>query len=389
MKETTINLELGVGKAECFNEIYFDMFKEITSNGTLQESRNGNTIEVLDFKTIVTNPRKRCVGGYGRDINVFFLLAEALWIWSGRNDVKFLDIFNSQLKQYSDDGVVYHAPYGFRMRKFDVRSSESEISTGFDQLSTVIRMLDNDHSDRRAVIQIWNARLDLGVASKDIPCNDMWMLKIRDGKLHTTIQNRSNDLNLGLTTNIFQFSFLSEIIANMLGVELGNQTHNSQSLHVYSNTILTEKLKSNTMFAPPAFPKNLYDSVSESLMDFDFSQSQSIEQKQQRIDFFISSMITLLIKKFDGTYDTEDAKFIEEQLLPFSKYLYFVFKLLELYVLYKSKHISKFTAIAGLLNKEYFQENDITILARNFFVSKLSEEEKTTLGFRYTDMGKY
>ena len=69
---------------------------------------------------------------------------------------------------------------------------------------------------------------------KDIPCNDIVMLKIREGKLITTIGNRSNDLHLGLPTNIFQFSFLTELIAGALGVELGTQTHNSQSLHVYS-----------------------------------------------------------------------------------------------------------------------------------------------------------
>ena len=39
------------------------------------ESRAGNVKEILDWKTVIRNPYKRCVGGYERDINIFFLLA--------------------------------------------------------------------------------------------------------------------------------------------------------------------------------------------------------------------------------------------------------------------------------------------------------------------------
>ena len=70
-------------------------------------------------------------------------------------------------------------------------------------------------------MSIWNTDFDLGTQTKDIPCNDLVMLKIRNGKMVTTIQNRSNDLHLGLPTNVFQFSFLTEMMAGCLGIELG------------------------------------------------------------------------------------------------------------------------------------------------------------------------
>ncbi len=103
-----------------FNDGYFNLHQFLLTEGDMVGSRNGSTRELLNFKTVIKNPVKRCVGGYNRNINIFFLLAEAIWIWAGRRDVAFLDTFNSQLKNYSDDGINYHAPYGWRMRNFGI-----------------------------------------------------------------------------------------------------------------------------------------------------------------------------------------------------------------------------------------------------------------------------
>jgi thymidylate synthase len=225
--------------AESFSDFYAELNNYIINQGDYVESRNGDTREILDFKTTLTNPYKRLVGVAKRDVNVFFLMAEAMWIFSGRCDVEFLKPFNSKLSDYSDDGVVYHAPYGWRMRHQGLQSfipndsNKHNFSYGTDQIQKNIKILSKDPDSRRVVIEIWNPELDLDKQTKDLPCNDMVFLKIRKGKLVTTIANRSNDLHWGLTTNIFQFSFLSEMISLCLGVELGRQTHNSQSLHIY------------------------------------------------------------------------------------------------------------------------------------------------------------
>ena len=108
--------DYGVAKVETFGMLYPVINDYILTNKQKEESRAGDVKEILDVKTIITNPYQRCVGGYGRDINVFFLLAEAMWIAVGRKDVEFLEIFNSRMKDFSDDGKTFHAPYGFRLR---------------------------------------------------------------------------------------------------------------------------------------------------------------------------------------------------------------------------------------------------------------------------------
>ena len=74
----------------------------------------------------------------------------------------------------------------------------------------------------------------MGIKSKDIPCNDLIFLKIRENKLNITVCCRSNDMIWGAYgANAVQFSMLQEYIASMIGVGIGTYTQISDSFHVY------------------------------------------------------------------------------------------------------------------------------------------------------------
>jgi hypothetical protein len=60
--------------------------------------------------------------------------------------------------------------------------------------------------------------------------------KLRDGCLHLTVFNRSNDLLFGhSTTNMIQFSMIQEVLSSWLGVEMGTLAFWSDSLHLYES----------------------------------------------------------------------------------------------------------------------------------------------------------
>jgi thymidylate synthase len=67
----------------------------------------------------------------------------------------------------------------------------------------------------------------------DVPCNMLALLNIRDGRLDWTQIIRSNDLVLGVPHNFVQFTFLQEVLAGWLAVEIGEYHQFSNSLHVY------------------------------------------------------------------------------------------------------------------------------------------------------------
>jgi hypothetical protein len=93
------------------------------------------------------------------------------------------------------------------------------------------------------VLQIWDSIYDLNYDSKDIPCNDLIMLKIRDGRLNMTVCNRSNDIIWGAYgANAVQFSIIQEYIAAKLGVLMGTYTQVSDSYHAYPDNPQYAKL---------------------------------------------------------------------------------------------------------------------------------------------------
>lgn len=359
-----------------------------------RNSRGGNVRELLDVKTVITNPYRRCVGGYGRNINVFFLLAEAMWIAAGRKDVEFLTIFNSRMADFSDNGETFHAPYGWRLRHWGIASESESADPGLDQVAEAIRLLSADPDTRQVVMSIWNPKFDLGVKTKDLPCNDMVMLKIRDGKLVTTIQNRSNDLHWGLPTNIFQFSFLTEIMSLCLGIELGVQTHNSQSLHVYEWNDITEKmfdLFTNAEYPVDSAQTGLYNEAISYMMDFNFESEVPVNRLRE-ITVFLEEIITRLLNRNANGGDPEDEAGFQRYVHEKSIYFSTVYQLLKEYIFYKRNRGGCLPEDRDQLLKSsisiidympsYYQVDarwDYLMLARNFFAARLSNADPNTI----------
>lgn len=372
-----VNEELNCCKTDVFSYDYYQINSYFWEKAKIQKSRYGDTKEMLDFKLQLTKPGKRCTGGFGRDINIFFLLAEALWIWAGRDDVRFLSCFNSRISEFSDDGVVFHAPYGHRLRHYDYEHS----ATPIDQINEAVKMFAQDKDDRRVVLSIWNPKLDLSVKSKDIPCNDLVMLKIRDGELHTTIQNRSNDLHWGLPTNVFQFSFLSEMICLCLGIEQGGQVHNSQSLHFYLNNPIAGQLYKNFNEMNSSF---LYDFCDYEPIQVNFAYKEPIFRLDE-LDIMLSGMVKELTNAIYGFGLKQE--FLKE-LKAFSPYFYVVFVLLYEYILYKQRTSSIDSRRESIRRLDEFfvgkfacmKNMDIVVLAYNFFFKRIGEVREDFIG---------
>lgn len=206
----------------------------LKANGKEISPRGQRTIEYpRPVCTVYDRPWERVLFEPLRDANPFFHFFEAMWILAGRNDVSFPCIFNRSLAKYSDDGITFHGAYGHRLR-----------SCGKDQLKEVINKLQKDPDTRQAVAQIWDYKKDLNVKSNDIPCNDMIMFKIRNGKLNMTVCNRSNDIIWGCYgANAVQFSYIQEYVASMVGCRLGQYLQVSDSFHAYLDNPLWEKLQ--------------------------------------------------------------------------------------------------------------------------------------------------
>lgn len=213
-------------------------------------SRGMQTLEVPGpVFTTYQNPCERVLMDPVRDANPFFHFFESLWILAGANTVQMPRFFLNRITDYSDNQNTFHGAYGHRLRN----------AHGVDQLLRVVQLLRQKPDTRQAVLSIWKPEYDLGADSKDIPCNDMLMFKVRDERLHLTVCNRSNDIIWGAYgANAVQFSILLEWVAAASGLPVGTYTQMSDSLHVYTDLPLW-KAYARGEWRPQGHVTNPYD----------------------------------------------------------------------------------------------------------------------------------
>ncbi|HKI44420.1 MAG TPA: thymidylate synthase [Balneolales bacterium] len=222
----------------CFEGISADLvwqkaIKELIDSPDYNHSgRNSKTKEILPAILRISDPRQRWILSRTPPYNPAYGLVEFIWIITGNNASQILNFWNPGLPNFAGSGDTYHGAYGFRLRH----------EFGIDQIKRAYQALLTTPESRQVVLQIWKPEIDLPdingkPVSKDIPCNLMSLLKIREGYLHWSQIMRSNDILRGLPYNIIQFTMLQEIMAGWLGVKLGDYIHLSDSLHVYEKDI--------------------------------------------------------------------------------------------------------------------------------------------------------
>ena len=204
------------------NAAYLRLLKLATQNDWPVEQSRVGPCRDLGTVTVELDGGERTILLAGRGWNPAFALVEAAWVITGRNDVRTLAEIIGNFGHYSDDGHTLQGAYGNRLLHF----------FGCNQIDAAIEELTKHPSSRRVVLSLF-APSDLGLESKDIPCNTQVTLRRVCERLEMTVFNRSNDLWLGVPYNWFVFRILQHMVADRLGIPCGIQRHVSTCLHLY------------------------------------------------------------------------------------------------------------------------------------------------------------
>ncbi len=235
---------------------------QIQRCGVKRDTRNGPVLRFPGPCTIVyQKPLERVMFWPERDANPFFHLLESLWMLAGRNDVKYPASIVPRMASFSDDGETFNGAYGYRWKgHFKQDPQDSMASLPIDQIETIVQALVINPDCRRQVLSMWDCEHDLGLQSKDLPCNLNACFEVQDGHLNMMVCNRSNDLVWGaLGANVVHFSILQEYMAVLGGFQIGTYTQVSFNMHLYLDTHaeLMETLGSYARYPGSALPIRL------------------------------------------------------------------------------------------------------------------------------------
>ncbi|MEU9480459.1 thymidylate synthase [Streptomyces sp. NPDC048191] len=210
-----------------FHHAYRAVLQSVFEEPEYRSSPRGfPSVEQVGVRYRLLDPTQRVPLAQARRLNIIFNFAEALWYLSGRDDLDFIAYYAPGMRKYSADGVrLAGTAYG---RALFGRHGGSP-----SQWQRVVEELRGDRDSKRAVLQIFRSEELLTPGNPDVSCTLGLQFLLREGALHAVGMMRANDAYRGMSSDVFSFTFLQEMLARELAVQLGEYTHFVGSLHVY------------------------------------------------------------------------------------------------------------------------------------------------------------
>lgn len=214
---------------DTFEQAYLTQLRAVRDDPQFSNAPRGfRSREVLGASYRLDNPRERIIRVPSRRTNIVFNFAEALWYLSGSGSLDLMRFYAPSMSKYSADGrTLRGTAYGPRIFNFG--------GAGFNQWESVVRTLRADPDSKRAFIQIFAPEELLTADNIDVACTIGLQCLIREGALHAVTFMRANDAYRGAVSDVFSFTFLQELLAHQLGLELGSYTHVVGSYHLYQS----------------------------------------------------------------------------------------------------------------------------------------------------------
>lgn len=184
------------------------------------------------------------------DTNSINLENKGVLIWKQNSSSKNLKSLGFLNRKVGDCGPIY----GFNFRHYgaEYKDCDSDYKNcGYDQVNEVLRLLKEDPTSRRIIINLWNP---LSLNDVVLPaCHVIYQFKVIGKKLSCSLYQRSGDMGLGIPFNIASASLLTIIFAKLSGLEPYELIHTIGDSHIYLDheTLLAQQ----TSLKPFSFPK--------------------------------------------------------------------------------------------------------------------------------------
>lgn len=241
---------------------YLDLLRDVLDNGTDRPDRTGTgTRSVFGRQT-------RFDLGQGfpllttKKLHVKSIVYELLWFLRGETNVRWLQergvrIWNEWADENGDLGPVYGSQW---------RSWPDGRGGTIDQIANVVNSIKTKPDSRRHIVTAWNPAEVDDMALP--PCHCLFQFYVADGKLSCQLYQRSADLFLGVPFNIASYALLTQMMAQVTGLEPGEFVHSFGDLHLYHNHF--EQVGLQLSREPRPLPKLTINPAKRDIFDFAF-----------------------------------------------------------------------------------------------------------------------
>ena len=176
-----------------------------------------NTKALFNVGFTIVNPMDNWIKCSQRKWKYNYAESEWQWYLTGLPNVKMLGEIYGKVpdiweRMANEEGYV-NSNYGYQWQRNN-------------QLDNVIAMLKANPKTRQATVSIYDGKeIDNGTYQYDTPCTYAIQFTILDNKLNMCVTMRSNDLWYGFCNDQYCFSKLQLMVADKLGIRLGEYYH--------------------------------------------------------------------------------------------------------------------------------------------------------------------
>jgi len=190
------------------------------------------------------------------------IIHELLWFLRGDTNVRYLNDHNVTIwDEWADAAGDLGPVYGAQWRSWPTPGGGQ-----VDQIQQVIDTLRDNPDSRRIIVSAWNvAELDRMALA---PCHCLFQFYVADGLLSCQLYQRSADIFLGVPFNIASYALLTHMVAQQVGLGVGDFIWTGGDCHLYSNHL--EQAREQLQRDPLPLPTLALRRSPPSIFDYEF-----------------------------------------------------------------------------------------------------------------------
>jgi thymidylate synthase len=216
---------------------FLDLMQFVLKNGVHKSDRTGTgTRSVFGYQMrfdlgngfpLVTTKR----------LHLPSIVHELLWFLQGATNIAYLKENKVSIwNEWADDDGNLGPIYGYQWRSWPTPDGRH-----IDQIANVIGQLRNSPNSRRLMVSAWNVGQIEEMALP--PCHALFQFYVAEGKLSCQLYQRSADIFLGVPFNIASYSLLTHMVAQVVGLEVGEFIWTGGDCHLYDNHLEQAELQ--------------------------------------------------------------------------------------------------------------------------------------------------
>ena len=249
---------------------YEDLLRHVLEHGTSRPDRTGTGSRSVFGHQMRYDLSRGFPLITTKRVHLKSIAYELLWFLRGDSNVRWLQEHGVSIwDEWADADGELGPVYGVQWRSWPTPDGGH-----VDQISRVLEQLRSDPTSRRMVVSAWNVAEIPQMALP--PCHTLFQFYVADGRLSCQLYQRSADLFLGVPFNIASYSMLVHMVAQQVGLEVGDFVWTGGDCHIYDNHL--EQVREQLSREVYPFP-TLRVRPAPSLFDYAFEDFEIVDYR--------------------------------------------------------------------------------------------------------------